>query len=162
VTSSLEQEATDDLDVYRRKSATNYNLVTSVQSILTDLSDWHMNLPRRLQVDFTKLDEDISREVISIYLHYNQCINMTARPLVFHVVRSRLQNQDSSHNKTDWRSGLSPTTIAVIDTCISAARNSIAICATAAKQNIIGQLLHHTLYVMRWLKVHSNIWLHGR
>ena len=127
------------LDVYRRKSATNYSLVTSVQSILKDLSDWHMNLPRRLQVDFTKLDEDISREVISIYLHYNQCINMTARPLVFHVVRSRLQNQDRNINKTDWREGLSRTTIAVIDTCISAARNSIAICAIAAKQNVIGK-----------------------
>lgn len=64
---------------------------------------------------------------------------MTARPLVFHVVRSRLQNQDSDSNKTDWRIGLSPTTIAVIDTCITTARNSIAICSTAAKQNSIGK-----------------------
>jgi hypothetical protein len=63
---------------------------------------------------------------------------MTARPLVFHVVRSRLQNQESANSTDDWKTGLSPTTIAVIDTCISAARNSIAIMATAAKQNLIG------------------------
>lgn len=66
---------------------------------------------------------------------------MTARPLVFHVVRSRLQNKDATNNTSDWKTSLSPTTIAVIDTCISAARNSIAIMATAANQNLIGKAL---------------------
>lgn len=148
------------LDVYRHKSATNYSLVTSVQSILTDLSNWHTNLPQRLQIDFTKLDEDISREVISIYLHYNQCINMTARPLVFHVVRSRLQKEDNDINQTDWREGLSQTTIAVIDTCISTARNTIAICATAARQNTFGKLSERKIKV-HLLMLHSNIRIHG-
>lgn len=62
---------------------------------------------------------------------------MTARPLVFHVVRSRLQSGESS-NTSDWKAGLSLTTIGVIDTCISAARNTVAIMAAAAKQNLIG------------------------
>lgn len=150
------------LDVYRHKSATNYSLVTSVQSILTDLSNWHTNLPQRLQVDFTKLNEDISREVISIYLHYNQCINMTARPLVFHVVRSRLQKEDDDINKTDWREGFSPTTIAVIDTCISTARNTIAICATAARQNTFGKVSERGDIKAHLLTLHSNVRIHGR
>ncbi|KAH8803507.1 C6 transcription factor [Xylogone sp. PMI_703] len=124
-------------NVYRRTRTTKYSLVASVRSILTDLSNWHTNLPQRLKIDFTKLDQGISREVISIYLHYNQCINMTARPLVFHVVRSRLQNKDGKNCKSDWKTGLSPTTITVIDTCISTARNTVAICAVAAKQNMM-------------------------
>ncbi|KFY40584.1 hypothetical protein V494_03435 [Pseudogymnoascus sp. VKM F-4513 (FW-928)] len=122
-------------NLYRRTRTENYSLVSSVQAILSDLSNWHTNLPQVLQFDFTKLDKEISRESVSIYLHYSQCINMTARPLVFHVVRSRLQSKES--NTSDWKTGLSPTTIAVIDTCISAARNSIAIMSTAAKQNLI-------------------------
>ncbi|KFX87264.1 hypothetical protein V490_08384 [Pseudogymnoascus sp. VKM F-3557] len=124
-------------NLYRRTSTENYSLVSSVQAILTDLSNWHTNLPEALHFDFTKLDKEISREAVSIYLHYSQCINMTARPLVFHVVRSRLQNKDATNNTSDWKTSLSPTTIAVIDTCISAARNSIAIMATAANQNLI-------------------------
>ena len=71
---------------------------------------------------------------------------MTARPLVFHVVRSRLQSQEPLANTTDWKTGLSPTTIAVIETCISAARNSITIMATAAKQNLIGTFLETISY----------------
>lgn len=128
-------------DLYRRTRTENYSLVSSVQAILTDLSNWHTNLPQVLHFDFTKLDKEISREAVSIYLHYSQCINMTARPLVFHVVRSRLQNKESNHT-SDWKTGLSPTTIAVIDTCISAARNSISIMSTAANQNLIGKALN--------------------
>lgn len=70
---------------------------------------------------------------------------MTARPLVFHVVRNRLQkkqnknNEDCEGSKSDWRYGLSPTTVTVIDTCVSTARNTITICAAAAKQNLFGK-----------------------
>jgi len=149
-------------DLYRRTRNTNYSLVSSVQTILTDLSNWHTNLPEKLHFDFTQLDKEISREVVSIYLHYSQCINMTARPLVFHVVRSRLQSQESTNDTSDWKTGLSSTTIAVIDTCISAARNSIAIMSTAAKQNLIGRysneitclgntILHNQQLMATWM-----------
>lgn len=105
-----------------------------------DLAHWLRNLPSTLQLDFKKLDKDISRESVSIFLHYYQCINMTARPLLFHVVQKRLQ--DLSHSgslTTDWHEGLSRTTIAVIEACISAARASTTILAAAAKQNFVGQ-----------------------
>ncbi len=62
---------------------------------------------------------------------------MTARPLLFHVVRSRLQSSEQV-DQTDWKTGLSPATVAIIDTCITAARNTVTVMDTAAKQNLIG------------------------
>ena len=55
-----------------------------------DLALWLRNLPSPLRLDFNKLDKDISRESVSITLHYYQRINVTARPLLFHVVQKRL------------------------------------------------------------------------
>ncbi|OJD12488.1 hypothetical protein AJ78_06928 [Emergomyces pasteurianus Ep9510] len=124
-------------NVYRTPRTTAYNLVSSVQSILAELTQWQLNLPQALQCDFTKLDTEISRQSVSIFLHYSQCINMTARPLVFNVVRKCLQNHELTGEWPDWRNGLQQSTILVVETCIAAARNSAAVMAAAAKQNLI-------------------------
>ncbi|KAH6991372.1 fungal-specific transcription factor domain-containing protein [Ilyonectria sp. MPI-CAGE-AT-0026] len=125
-------------NVYRKPRKTGSKLVESVQTIMGDLALWLSNLPAPLRLDFNTLDKDISRESVSIFLHYYQCINMTARPLLFHVVQKRLQ--DLSRNGTataDWHEGLSQTTTTVIEACISAARDSTTILAAAVKQNLV-------------------------
>ncbi|KAK2771458.1 Transcriptional activator [Onygenales sp. PD_12] len=123
--------------VYRTPRNTAYNLVSSVQSILAELAQWQSNLPQALQCDFNKLDGPIQRQSVSIFLHYSQCINMTARPLVFNVVRKCLQNHEVNGDWPDWRTGLQQSTILVVETCIAAARNSTAIMAAASKQNFM-------------------------
>ncbi|KKZ61729.1 hypothetical protein EMCG_03758 [[Emmonsia] crescens] len=124
-------------NVYRTPRTTAYNLVSSVQSILAELTQWQSNLPQALQCDFTRLDAEISRQSVSMFLHYSQCINMTARPLVFNVVRKCLQNHEITGEWPDWRNGLQQSTILVVETCIAAARNSAAVMAAAAKQNLM-------------------------
>ncbi|PGH09853.1 hypothetical protein AJ79_05579 [Helicocarpus griseus UAMH5409] len=124
-------------NVYRPPRTTAYNLVSSVQSILAELTQWQLNLPQTLQCDFTKLDSEISRQSVSIFLHYSQCINMTARPLVFNVVRKCLKTHEMTGEWQDWRNGLQHSTILVVETCIAAARNSAAVMAAAAKQNLM-------------------------
>ncbi|KAL1960873.1 hypothetical protein VTO42DRAFT_5856 [Malbranchea cinnamomea] len=124
-------------NVYRTPRTTAYNLVSSVQSILAELTQWQMNLPGELQIDFSNLHGPISRVAVSIFLHYSQCINMTARPLVFNVVRKCLQNHELTGEWVDWRTGLQQSTILVVETCIAAARNSTAIMAAAFKQNLV-------------------------
>ncbi|OAX82314.1 hypothetical protein ACJ72_03336 [Emergomyces africanus] len=125
-------------NVYRPPRTTAYNLVSSVQSILAELTQWQLNLPQALQCDFPKLDTtEVSRQSVSIFLHYSQCINMTARPLVFNVVRKCLQNHEQTGEWPDWRNGLQQSTILVVETCIAAARNSAAVMAAAAKQNLM-------------------------
>jgi proline utilization trans-activator len=123
--------------IYRKSRKTGSSLLVSVQGIMSDLSNWQRDLPEELRFNFAQLDKDISRESVSIFLHYYQCVNMTARPLLFHVVRTRLENMIRNQAKADWRDGLSPTTVAVIESCIRAARSSVTIMTSAAKQNLV-------------------------
>lgn len=66
---------------------------------------------------------------------------MTARPLVFYIIQRRLDAEARGPATEDWKDGLSQTTAAVIDSCITAARATTLIMDAAAKQNLIGKLL---------------------
>ena len=126
------------LGIYRKNQKPD--LVASVYSIMMDLNNWRRDLPQALQFDPNKLGRDISRESVSTFLHYYQCINMTARPLLFRMVQKRLATGGKG-GETDWRVHLSPTAIAVIEACITAARDSTIMMYSAAKQNLVGECL---------------------
>ncbi|KAI4846988.1 hypothetical protein E4T45_06998 [Aureobasidium sp. EXF-8846] len=120
--------------VYRKTPKSGSTLMASVSEIMTSLSTWHRDLPSELRFDPDKLH--VSRESVSTFLHYHQCINLTARPLLFHVVEKRLQGSASELGR-DWKEGLSPTTIAVISMCVSAAKDSVTMMTLAAKKNLV-------------------------
>lgn len=109
----------------------------SVQSITNDLSSWLRQAPDRLRIDFSTLDTHINRETVSINLHFYSCVNMTARPLVFYVIQRRIDAGLLGASE-DWKEGLAPNTVAVIDSCITAARATTLIMDAAAKHNLIG------------------------
>ena len=113
----------------------------SVQSITNDLSSWLRSVPDRLRIDFTTLDTHINRETVSINLHFYSCVNMTARPLVFYIIQRRLDAGVLGTATGDWKDGLAPNTVAVIDSCITAARATTMIMDAAAKHNLIGKYL---------------------
>jgi proline utilization trans-activator len=120
--------------VYRKTPKSGSTLMASVSEIMTSLSTWHRDLPSDLRFDASKLN--VSRESVSTFLHYHQCINLTARPLLFHVVEKRLHGNASELGR-DWKEGLSPTTIAVISMCVSAAKDSVTMMTLAAKKNLV-------------------------
>ncbi|CAG8283535.1 unnamed protein product [Penicillium salamii] len=124
-------------DIYRKKPGSGSNLIASVQSITNDLSSWLRQVPDRLRIDFSALDTHINRESVSINLHFYSCVNMTARPLVFYVIQRRLDAEAQGSVTQDWKEGLSPNTVAVIDSCITAARATTMIMDAAAKHNLI-------------------------
>lgn len=126
-------------EIYRKKPRSGSNLVMSVQSITNDLSGWLRQVPDRLRIDFTTLDSPINRESVSINLHFYSCVNMTARPLVFYVIQRRLDAGILGASAEDWKEGLAQNTVAVIDSCITAARATTMIMDAAAKQNLIGK-----------------------
>lgn len=132
-------------DIYRKKPGSGSNLIASVQSITNDLSSWLRQVPDRLRIDFSALDTHINRESVSINLHFYSCVNMTARPLVFYVIQRRLDAEAQGSVTQDWKEGLSPNTVAVIDSCITAARATTMIMNAAAKHNLIGKLLGHAI-----------------
>jgi proline utilization trans-activator len=120
--------------IYRKTRKSGSSLMLSVQEIMTSLSLWHRDLPNFLRFDSERLNT--SRESVSTLLHYHQCINMTARPLLFHVVQQRIEAGllDKEH---DWRRNLSQTTIAVIEACIVTARNTISMMTTASQKDLV-------------------------
>jgi proline utilization trans-activator len=123
------------IQIYRKTPKTGSSLMTSVQSIMSSLLQWHQDLPQELRFDPEKLN--ISRESVSTLVHYYQCINMTVRPLLFHVVQKRLKPGVADRER-DWKEGLSATTVAVIETCISAAHDTVAMMTVAEKKNLLG------------------------
>ncbi|PWY88222.1 C6 transcription factor [Aspergillus heteromorphus CBS 117.55] len=123
-------------EIYRKKPRSGSNLLASVQSITDELSDWLRRIPDRLRIDFSRLGTHINRESVSIFLHFYSCVNMTARPLVFYVIQRQLDAEAGSATN-DWRQGLSQNTVAVIESCIAAARATTLIMDAAAKHNLI-------------------------
>ncbi|KAI8285230.1 Proline utilization trans-activator [Colletotrichum sp. SAR11_57] len=129
--------------IYRRTSKTapksGQRLMASVQGIILGLSKWNQDLPDDLRFDPARLS--ISRESVSTFAHYYQCINMTARPLLFHVVQKRLKRIRSSNDlgekERDWKEGLSQTTVRVIDMCIGAAQDTINMMTVAAQRDLV-------------------------
>ena len=126
--------------IYRRSAASTHtgpSLVQTVHSILQSLIQWEEALPKALRLDPDR--GKLSRESISMYLHYYQCINMTARPLLFHVVQRRISSirKRPEAKEKDWQAGLSAKTVAVIRACMSAARNTVQFMSKAANHNMV-------------------------
>ncbi|EJP69514.1 fungal specific transcription factor [Beauveria bassiana ARSEF 2860] len=96
----------------KNQTKSGKTLMASVQKILIDLSNWESELPSGLRFDPDRLV--IGRESVSTLAHYYQCINMTIRPLLFHVVKKRLaliqKIPEALVKETDWKTGLSQTT----------------------------------------------------
>lgn len=121
-------------NIYRRTPKKGSTLMTAVQKIIKALSQWHRELPEELRFDPARIS--ISRESVSTLLHYSQCINMTVRPLLFHVVQKRLK-AGLAEKERDWKEGLTQTTIKVIEMCVSAAKDTINMMTIAAQKNLV-------------------------
>ena len=83
-----------------------------------------------------------SRESVGALAHYYQCINMTVRPLLFHVIQKRLQAMGNggcaSEMEGGWKEGLSQTTVRMVDICIGAAQDTVNMMAIAAQRDMVG------------------------
>lgn len=121
-------------NIYRRTPKKGSTLMNAVQKIIKALSQWHRELPDELRFDPARIS--ISRESVSTLLHYSQCINMTVRPLLFHVVQKRLK-AGLAAKESDWKAGLTQTTIKVIEMCVSAAKDTINMMTIAAQKNLV-------------------------
>ncbi|KAJ5483079.1 hypothetical protein N7539_006525 [Penicillium diatomitis] len=124
-------------EIYRKKPRSGSNLIKSVQSVMNDLSAWLGSIPDSLRIDFNELESHVNRETVSVNLHFYSCVNMTARPLVFYVIKRRLDAGANGTTLEDWKDGLAPNTVAVIESCISAARATIMIMDAADKHSLI-------------------------
>ncbi|KAL1845751.1 Transcriptional activator [Diaporthe australafricana] len=120
--------------IYCYKPKSGPNIMAAVQNIILALSRWQQELPDQLRFEPIKLST--SRESVSTLLYYSQCIHMTARPLLFHVVQARLKG-GLADKESDWREGLTKITINVIDMCVFAAKDTINMMTIAAQKNLV-------------------------
>ncbi|RVX73437.1 hypothetical protein B0A52_03079 [Exophiala mesophila] len=119
--------------IYRKKNRSGTGLLSSVQSIMDDLSNWLKDLPPELSIDTSTPDK--FRECVCIFLHYYYCIDMTARPFLLYVAQKRLRELSLGTATPDWREGLSPNILTVIENAIAAARGSAMTMSMAMMQN---------------------------
>lgn len=105
---------------------------------MKDLEAWSTEIPSELRLDFQNLDQYISREAVSAFLHYYQCVNMTARPLLFRVVQRRVEALASSSATTDWQEGLGTNVAHVVRKSIAGAVQATMVMEAALKHNLLG------------------------
>ena len=113
-------------------------LMASVQSTILALSKWNQELPGELRFEPSRLSTN--RESVSTFSHYYQCINMTARPLFFHVAQKRLREIRSNGpdaKEKDWKEGLGQTTVSMIDMCVSAAQDTVHMMTIASQRDLV-------------------------
>ncbi|KAJ6177981.1 hypothetical protein N7519_008442 [Penicillium mononematosum] len=123
--------------IYRKKQKSGPEISACTQHIMKRLSDWFERLPETMQLNPSDMSQAPHREVVSTYLHYYHCINMTARPILLYAVQRQLAASSHCPNTTRWEDGFSTEMVHVIDTAISAARSTALILNTAAKHNIV-------------------------
>lgn len=120
--------------IYQKRPKQGSNLMAAVQDIMSALLIWRSNVPPELYFDPAKLS--VSRESVSTFLHYYQCINMTVRPLLFHVVQKRLEGTTADRVQ-DWKQSYSAATTKVVEACVEGARQTISMMTVAAQKNLV-------------------------
>lgn len=127
-------------EIYRKKRQSGTSLSASIQNIMKNLSEWFAQLPPEVRLEPADFEKHINREIVSTYLHYYHCINMTARPLLLYAVQRQMAATANGQRASGarWEDGLSPDIVSVIDASIAAARSSTSILNAAAKFNLVG------------------------
>ncbi|KAJ5619476.1 hypothetical protein N7510_003460, partial [Penicillium lagena] len=123
--------------IYRKRQKSGPDLSACVQHIMKRLNDWFQQLPDSVQLNPSDLNQAPQREVVSTYLHYYHCINMTARPILLYAIQRQLAANAQCSNAARWEDGFSPEIVHVIETAISAARSSALLLNAAAKYNLV-------------------------
>ncbi|RDA83964.1 hypothetical protein CP532_6905 [Ophiocordyceps camponoti-leonardi (nom. inval.)] len=123
--------------VYRRSvPRSGRSLMAAVQTIVRALSSWFRELPAALRFE----PRSFSRESVGALAHYYQCINMTVRPLLLHVVERRLRAIRAGgpeEKERDWKAGLSQATVHVVEMGLGAAHDTVNMMAIAAQRDMV-------------------------
>lgn len=104
-------------DIYGIPNRTAGLSVYGVHGILKKLRAWHDELPEEIHVK----ERGTARGTASILLAYNQCIIQTTRPVLLHLFKTHFYlGADAKRQGSDF----SPITLALADSCVSAAQIS--------------------------------------
>ncbi|KAF2165085.1 hypothetical protein M409DRAFT_67379 [Zasmidium cellare ATCC 36951] len=105
-------------DIYRLPRQSNPSFVRVVHRVLNDLRQWDEELPVVLRLQ----GERPPRNLFTLHMQYHLCIIQTTRPILLHIFKMRLQSGLTSTSQQ--RQTFSPTTLALADACVQAARTT--------------------------------------
>ncbi|CAI7587813.1 unnamed protein product [Penicillium glandicola] len=108
-------------DIYCLPQRTTETFVQRVHRILLSLRKWNDELPSTLQLR----QEYLPRNISSLHLHYNQCVISTTRPILLYIFKNRFSLSATSAEAPPGV--FSPTTLALAESCVQAARASNSI-----------------------------------
>jgi proline utilization trans-activator len=151
--SQIEGDITRNTNGLTKRDNTE-SFVNSVRVILTRLRRWDSKLPRKLRLSSGALD----RPAASLQLHFNQCIILTTRPILLHVLRSK--DPFSSSSEVSASSPMSATSTTLAESCISAARTSSKILSQLFVENSLatyGYFDAHNLFSSTLILIISAI-----
>lgn len=97
-------------------------------------------MPSDLSLDFQNLDQHISREAVSAFLHYYQCVNMAGRPVLYRVCQKRVEALASGSAAADWQEGLGTSVVHVVRKSIAGAVQATMVMEAASRHNLLGKL----------------------
>jgi hypothetical protein len=144
-------------DIYSPSSALRGSFLHNVRTILKSLRKWDANVVPSLRLS----EGAANRPVTSLQLHFNQCIILTTRPVLLHVLKAKNPFADPSTAATGTAvEPLSETAIMLADSCISAARTSNGILSQLYVENALALFGHfdaHYLFASTLVLIMSAI-----
>jgi proline utilization trans-activator len=109
-------------NLYCLPQRTHEPFVQRVHRIILSLRKWDEELPAKLSLQ----QEHLPRHVTSLHLHYNKCVISTTRPILLYLFKNRFSLTADAAGATAPRT-FSPTTLALAESCVQAARASNSI-----------------------------------
>ncbi|KAJ5214894.1 transcriptional regulator family: Fungal Specific TF [Penicillium chermesinum] len=92
-----------------------------VQKLLKALKNWLETLPESLKLNMEDL-ESSKKPVVSLHMAFNQCVILTTRPTLLHLLITLRKNE--SHPPASGRDAISQPVLTLSEACIHAARHS--------------------------------------
>lgn len=94
-----------------------------VQKLLKALKNWVDTLPEGLRLNMEDL-ESSKKPVVSLHMAFNQCVILTTRPTLLHLLITLRQNNGSRPLGENIRDSVSQPVLTLSEACIHAARHS--------------------------------------
>ncbi|KAJ5101571.1 Major facilitator superfamily domain general substrate transporter [Penicillium alfredii] len=93
-----------------------------VQKLLKALKNWVETLPESLRLNMDDL-ESSKKPVVSLHMAFNQCVILTTRPTLLHLLMTLAQSS-STASTSAGRDAVSQPVLTLSEACIHAARHS--------------------------------------
>ncbi|EXJ96504.1 hypothetical protein A1O1_01630 [Capronia coronata CBS 617.96] len=144
-------------DIYSPSSSLRGSFLHNVRTILKSLRKWDANVAPSLRLTHA----GANRPVTSLQLHFNQCIILTTRPVLLHVLKAKnpFGESDTGTNGPSTEP-LSETAMMLADSCVSAARTSNSILSQLYVENALALFGHfdaHYLFASTLVLIISAI-----